>query len=411
MLKRILLFCLAVISTLLLWLTISNYRNSKPLADEMLFGIAHSIHAAIEFSLHQDPSLNALSMLHQHDVVCFALVDDKGIYRFHSNESLIDTQLADSAMLKKMSAESMTGNRIKLPSGEEAYEIFTHVQVKDGTLGLQLILHTTRADALIRSTHVNMIAMVVLLAFSWVLTALIYRYARREDSHKLELSRQNNLIRMGEMGAMLAHEIRNPLAGIKGFAQLIVKNPENPRTKDSAQRIVVETLRLEELTTDLLAFARNDEFPVTTIHVLDIIEQTLTMLRHEAEQLKVSIVTDCSRDLELRGNQDRLSQVIMNIISNGLQAMPDGGTLSIIARGAGADILIRVIDTGHGVNPEDLKEIFEPFFTTKARGTGLGLAICKKIIEEHKGTIEIESSNDGTKVTIVLPKAWLKEEA
>jgi two-component system sensor histidine kinase HydH len=209
---------------------------------------------------------------------------------------------------------------------------------------------------------------------------------------------------------MLAHEIRNPLAGIKGFAQLIERKPEDPRTRDSAQRIVVETLRLEDLTTDLLAFARSDEFPVTSIQAADFIEQTVDIVRHEAEQSRITIAVDCPPGLELYGNRDRLAQVILNILRNGLQAMSDGGNLSITARSSGSAISITATDSGHGITPDDMQRVFEPFFTTKARGTGLGLALCKKIIEEHNGTLGIESSNAGTKVTLVLPTTWLKGE-
>jgi two-component system sensor histidine kinase HydH len=253
--------------------------------------------------------------------------------------------------------------------------------------------------------------MVTLLVFSWFLAAVIFRYARREERHRLELSQQENLARMGEMGAMLAHEIRNPLAGIKGFAQLIEKKPEDPRTRDSAQRIIVETLRLEELTTDLLAFARSDEFPVATIQLADFIEKTVAMVRPEAEQSRITIATDCPQELDIRGNRDRLAQVVLNIVRNGLQAMPDGGTLSITVRPSDSCISIMVTDSGHGINPDDMQKVFEPFFTTKARGTGLGLALCRKIIEEHNGTIGIESSSAGTRVTMVLPVEWRKGEA
>jgi two-component system sensor histidine kinase HydH len=377
----------------------------------MLFGIAHSLHAAIEFSAHQDSSLKALSTFHQHDIVYFALVDEKGIYQFHSDEKLIGTQLLDREVLKKMSAETMNGKRIRLASGEEAYELITHVHSPNRPLGLRLILHTARADAVIRSARINMIIMITLLTLSWCLAALIYRYARREDRHKLELARQENLARIGEMGAMLAHEIRNPLAGIKGFAQLIEKRPEGPRTQDSAHRIIAETLRLEELTTDLLAFARSDQLPVDTIQISEFIEQTIEMVRTEAEQSRIAIVSDYAQELETCGNRDRLSQVLLNVTMNGLQAMPDGGTLSISARKSDSGISIEVRDTGHGISADVMQKVFEPFFTTKARGTGLGLALCKKVIEEHNGTICIDSSDAGTTVAIVLPVAWLKEEA
>lgn len=410
MLKRLLLYLLAGISILLLWITISNYRNAQSHADEMLFGVAHSLHAAIEFSVHQDASLRSLSKFHSHDLIYFALVDNEGIYQFHSKTELIGTLLQDKNILKKMSAEEMTGKRVRLATGEDAYELFTHVQVPKGTLGVQLILHTNRADEVIRSARITMAIMVALLVFSWLLTVLIYRYARREEQHRLELSQQQHLAKMGEMGAMLAHEIRNPLAGIKGFAQLIEKRPESPRTRDSAQRIIVETLRLEELTTDLLAFARSDELPVSTIQVDDFIEQAIALLHPEAEQLCVTIATDCQQGLEVRGHRDRLTQVILNIVKNGLQAMPDGGTLAISAKQSGSNVSILVADTGHGIPPDVMQRIFEPFFTTKARGTGLGLALCKKILEEHKGSIKIESSGTGTTATMVLPGTWRKDD-
>lgn len=410
MLKKILLPCLVGLTLLLFWFTVSNYRNSRPLADEMLFGLAHSLHAAIEFSALQDPSLRALSKFQAHEIVYFALLDKEGNYRYHSNSELIGTRLRDREVLQKLSTETMTGKRVKVATGGEAYEMITHVHVPDGTLGLRLVIHTTRADTVIRSARINMIIMITLILFSWCLAAVIYRYSRREEQHGLDLSRQEYLARMGEMGAMLAHEIRNPLAGIKGFAQLIEKKPEDPRTRDSAHRIIIETLRLEELTTDLLAFARSDEFSVSTIHVSEFIEQTVELLRTEAEQFGVSIVLDCSQGLSIRGNRDRLMQVFLNVCRNGLQAMPDGGKLVISSRQSDTGILITITDTGHGISPDDMQKIFEPFFTTKARGTGLGLALCKKIIGEHNGSINIKSSGAGTTVTMVLPVESRKDE-
>lgn len=410
MLKRALILCLTVITILLFWFTFSNYRKTQPIADEMLFGIAHSLHAAIEFSVHQDPSLRSLSHFHPHDIVSFALLDNKGIYRFSTDEGLVGTQQKGHELLQKMSAETMIGQRIKLSTGEEAYELITHVHVPDGTLGLSLVLHTNRADAVIRSARINMAVMFTLLILSWCLAVVTFRYARREEQHRLDLSQQENLAKMGEMGAILAHEIRNPLAGIKGFAQLIEKKTADPRSVDSAQRIIAETLRLEELTTDLLAFARSDGFSVSTINLAEFVEEAVAMVRSEAEQSRITITTDCPLELTIRGNRDRLTQVVLNIFRNGLQAMPDGGALDIAVKASDMSISIRISDSGYGISPEDMQKVFEPFFTTKARGTGLGLALCKKIVEEHHGTIGIESSKTGTSVTMILPVKWHKGE-
>jgi two-component system sensor histidine kinase HydH len=106
-----------------------------------------------------------------------------------------------------------------------------------------------------------------------------------------------------------------------------------------------------------------------------------------------------------------LNQVLLNVVSNGLQAMLAGGNLSISAQSTGSHISISVTDSGQGINPDNLHKIFDPFFTTKARGTGLGLALCKKVIEEHNGTISVESSQKGTTVRVVLPEKWRKGAA
>ena len=104
------------------------------------------------------------------------------------------------------------------------------------------------------------------------------------------------------------------------------------------------------------------------------------------------------------GNRDRLTQVLLNLVKNAIQAMPDGGTVRITAGIDGKQAIIKVSDNGHGISQEDMSRIFEPFFTTKARGTGLGLALCRKIVEEHGGTITVQSVvGEGTSVSITIP--------
>lgn len=404
MLKRNILLFGTMITLFLLWFAISNYRDSLPIAEETLFGLAHSLNAAIENSAIHDPSLRALSTFQTPDIAYFALVDKKGVYRFHSNQDLIGTSLQDKADLQRLFAEKMIGKRIKLATGEEAYELVTHINLPAETLALRIVLHTYRADAVIRRAQFNMLVLISLMAFGWILAFAVYRYARREERHRLEMATRDNLVKMGEMGAMLAHEIRNPLAGIKGFAQLITKKADDPRTKDSADRIVTEVRRLESLVTDLLDFAASDEFASAPVSLAELVDHTASLVRSEAEQINVTITVDCPADVQVSGNNNRLAQVLLNIVRNGIQAMPDGGTLNIALYATGTDAIIRISDTGHGIRQEDMHRIFEPFFTTKPRGSGLGLALCKKIIEEHHGSIGITSDDRGTAVTLSLPK-------
>ncbi|QEM68063.1 GHKL domain-containing protein [Geobacter sp. FeAm09] len=410
MLKLVRLACGAGITLFILWFAMSNYRDARPIAEDNLFGLAHSLHAAIENSVLHDPSLHSLATFHAQDLAYFALVDKNGVYRFHSNQELIGTRLQNSGTLRQLFAETMVGTRVKLATGETAYELYGHIHTPRETMGLRLVLHTYRADGVIRHARLTMIVLFALVAVGWFLTFVIYRYSRREEVHRQEMAQRENLAKMGEMGAMLAHEIRNPLAGIKGFAQLIEKRPDDPRTKESAQRIVGEARRLESLVTDLLAFARSDGDEAGPCAVARLMGHSVDLIRPEAEQARVALVIDCPSDLMVTGKRDRLGQVLLNIVKNGVQAMPDGGELRLTARQAGSQAIITINDTGHGISPENSARIFTPFFTTKARGTGLGLALCKKIVEEHHGSITVESSASGTTVTVTLPGAWTGEK-
>jgi two-component system sensor histidine kinase HydH len=249
-----------------------------------------------------------------------------------------------------------------------------------------------------------MLVWLALLVVGWILAIAIYRYASREEQHQRDMLRQESLAQMGEMGAMLAHEIRNPLAGIKGFAQWIEKRPVSENNREHAGRIVSETLRLEKLVEDLLAYARFDEAHIEPFEIADLVTKVLYLIKTEAEGHGVSVVGDCPSGLIVSGNRDRLSQLLLNLCLNGIQAMPDGGSLKISARKTRTGVIIQVSDSGHGINLEDTQHIFEPFFTTKAKGTGLGLAICKKIVTEHNGSISVESNpGTGTTFSITLP--------
>jgi two-component system, NtrC family, sensor histidine kinase HydH len=244
-----------------------------------------------------------------------------------------------------------------------------------------------------------------LLGAGWALALALYRLSRREEQRALEMARRESMAQLGEMGAMLAHEIRNPLAGIKGYAQVIEQKPMAERNGRFAGRIVVETLRLEALVSDLLEFARSDREIAGPVQVGWVICHAAELLGPEAEKLGISIACECPEALQVTGNRDRLGQVLLNLGKNAIHAMPDGGLLQITAQPVGRNLLIKVTDNGRGIGETELARIFEPFFTTKAKGTGLGLALCRKIVEEHDGSIEVQSSaGAGTAVFITLPR-------
>ncbi|TWJ16681.1 two-component system sensor histidine kinase NtrB [Geobacter argillaceus] len=404
MLKRVLLLSGIGLTLALLWFAVSNYRAATPLAEESLRGVALSISAAVENIAAHDPSLHSLTTLHPKDVAFLALLDKEGTYRFHSNPDLVGTRAEDDRYRETLTKGTAVEGRVLLGTGEKAYEFLAPLHLADTTLILRLILHTYRADAVIRRSELNMTIILALLLAGWVMAAMIYRFAMREEMHTLEMAKQESLARLGEMGATLAHEIRNPLGGIKGFAQIIGKKPMDTRNSDFAGLIVGEVLRLEHLVASLLAYARSD-LPAATLFSLDeLISHSVSLMRPELERLGIAVVVSCPERFQCHGDRDRLGQVLLNLIQNAIQAMPDGGTLSIAAGARGKGVSVSVADTGHGISNEDKERMFEPFYTTRAKGTGLGLALCKKIIEEHNGTIDVTSSpGKGTTVAVELP--------
>lgn len=387
----------------LLWFAVYNYRQAGPIAEENLRGLALTLSSAIENLAVNDPSFAGLAKFRTNDIAYFALLDRQGRFRFHSNPDLIGTSMPGSRHDAAPGFER-SESRITLGTGEQAFLLTAPITVRGETLFLLLTLHTYRADAVVRSAKLNIATMLALIAGGWLLSLGLFRYARREEQHQAELARKDNLARLGEMGALLAHEIRNPLAGIKGFAQVIAKKPQEPRNELFAQNIVTEAVRLETLVNDLLAYAAGDGFPRERFDLSELVDHVFSLLAPEASEREVTVSCRCTGSFLLSGSRDRLEQALLNLGKNALQATGAGGVLEVACASAGGEAQISIKDTGQGIEDADLARVFEPFFTTKARGTGLGLALCKKVIEEHGGTIKLESRvGQGTTVTLLLP--------
>src|SRR6266571_157807 len=393
-----------LLSAALAWFAVGNYLSARPIAEENLRGLALSLASAIENIALHDPSLQSLDTFQSHDIAFFALVDRKGVYRFHTNPDLTGKPVQGAMPLSAILDGATSDARITLRTGESAFEFNTPLYLSKETLALRLTLHTYRADTVIRRARLNMMVLFALLATGWILALALYRFTRREEQHTLEMARRESLAQLGEMGAMLAHEIRNPLAGIKGYAQLIEKKPQEERNSGFAQRIISETLRLETLVNELLSYAKSDRESMVKLNLTEIVSHAAALLRLEAEQAAIRIICDCQDNIVIDGNRDRLVQLLLNVVKNSLQAMPDGGTVRITAGIDDRQAIVKVNDSGHGISEEEITRIFEPFFTTRARGTGLGLPLCRKIVEEHGGKITVQSVvGEGTSVSIAFP--------
>ena len=225
-----------------------------------------------------------------------------------------------------------------------------------------------------------------------------------------QLVQAEKLASIGQLAAGVAHEINNPIGVILGFAQLMLKRvpQENPMYKPLST-IEREGLRCKQIVQDLLDFARQGRTVLSRMNVNHVIDAAAELIPHHANSLSVKMVKGYASDLPpVLGDENQLQQVFLNILLNAYQAMPDGGQLRITSRLVGPEIHATFADTGEGIAPENVKRIFDPFFTTKevGQGTGLGLSISYGIIEQHGGTIDVDSQvGTGTKFTVRLPVA------
>ena len=226
-----------------------------------------------------------------------------------------------------------------------------------------------------------------------------------------KLIQAEKLASLGRLTADVAHEIRNPLTALGGFARRLHKIAENDREREYADIVSAEADRLEKILKDVLTFSRDARSHFEKRPVEEIVRETVKLYEDLCRDQAVQIDTEIGDDLmPVLMDGDQIRQALGNLLSNALDAMPDGGRLTVTAgREEMNDIpymFVKVSDTGGGIPTEDLPLIFEPFFSTKTigHGTGLGLSITRKIMEEHGGFIRAESAGDkGSSFTIYFP--------
>ena len=238
---------------------------------------------------------------------------------------------------------------------------------------------------------------------------ILFRDLTEIQELKREIERSQRLASLGKLAAGIAHEIRNPLSSIKGFATFFNERfKDMPEYQSTAKIMIQEVDRLNRVITQLLEFARPLEVIKKPASIRPLMQLSLKIIEREAQSKNIRITTKFSPEInEVHIDQDRFNQVLLNLYLNAVEAMEDGGVLSVaLSREDDTQkVRITVSDTGVGIKKEDMVHIFDPYFTTKQSGTGLGLAIVHKIIESHKGEVKVESEHGkGTIVTIILPQ-------
>ncbi len=256
-------------------------------------------------------------------------------------------------------------------------------------------------------------------------TALVVQDLSYQKKLEDEARRNETLARLGGLVAGLAHEVKNPLGGIKGAAQLLARRfADQPEVGDYTGVMIREIDRLSRLVEQLLTLGAPPTPDLVPLNVHKVLREVLALMAPEltAKHSVVRMYIDPSLP-DVRAEEAQLHHVFLNLIKNALEAMPEHGSVTITTRmetdfhilrraaragaaGAGKFLRVEVADTGPGFPEADLERVFEPFFTTKPRGSGLGLAICERIVAAHGGDIHAENrAGGGAVITVTLPLA------
>jgi signal transduction histidine kinase len=228
------------------------------------------------------------------------------------------------------------------------------------------------------------------------------------EATRARLVQSEKLAALGQLAATIAHEVRNPLAVIRSAAQGLAETlPADAAAHRASSFIIAEIDRLASVVTGLLELARPIQLELRAVAVGDLFDRALLLAEHELDARRARVKRDVAADLPaLRVDPDLVSQVLLGLLVNAAEELPEGGEVRLAACATDGVVELAVEDSGAGIPAELRERVFEPFFTTRARGIGLGLAVARQIVEAHGGRIEAaERSGGGARIVIRLPPA------
>lgn len=403
--------------------------------------------------------LNDIVLEYKGDLNTVFLVDNKGYVFAHPNEELIGQSIADHPVVQNIESGRETGSgQFELKTGEE---IIANYNPIPGT-NLYIVVTTPEKEAFVAARALLITVLTFGIGFLIIGMVLSFALASRitkplnelkevanqigagdfkvevnvksndevgelaeivdtmrksllERDEKLEHSKMalvqsEKMSAFGQLSAGIAHEVKNPLAGILGHAQLGKSKSKDPDVTKHLDMIERETRRTKEIIENLMKFARAEKPDLTTTDLHETVSRAVELVDHQLSLQGVKIVRDFHPVSPVNANSNQIQQVLLNLMMNAGHAMENSQTkiLTVSVEDKGDNVQIRIKDSGQGMTPEVQKRIFEPFFTTKpaGKGTGLGLSVSIGIVQDHKGKIYVESKvGEGTTFFIDIPKS------
>jgi len=393
-----------------------------------VFGVAigaHSfpgiiaVHANADYVLNFEKEMGVQSQIEDlgrhSDSEFIALLDSNLNVVAHTDRDRIGQQEKEPLVLRAKVDGKLFSQIVDRGGGNRYFEVVKPVALDDSNLGfLKIGLSLGSMEV---AWH-NSLRAIITLGLAIVAAGILGMAAILHNQHshmqevkalEIEVLHRERLSALGNLAATVAHEIRNPLNAISmGLQRLKVEfRPTEDQEQYSrvTELMLGEVHRLNSIVEQFLSLARPLEIKPEALRVQDVLNELATLVGGEAQQSKVQIRVVAPLTLPpLKADREYLRQTLLNLILNGLQAMPEGGTLTLKANTSNGNFLISITDTGVGIAPENRRRIFEPYFTTKAKGSGLGLAIARRIIEAHGGKITVSGEADhGCCFQIALP--------
>jgi signal transduction histidine kinase len=405
----LLLFFLFFSTAAIIITTWQNLRSVRNVADQSIQNLATALSLSAENALRTQKvrAYDEIRGIFSDRIVAYAFISDPdGQIIYHTNPSLIGSTVEDKEQVEAVfRSQQSSGRRRTLRTGVSAYQFnyMLHLSKgRDEVLGL--VLNRSASDKVVAEAGRIWWVVAGILAGFWIIGFFLGWTLIRYTGLQGELEQRKRMALIGQMTAVLTHEIRNAIGGIKGFAQWIdEKTTDQDQRKTGLAMILKGTDRVEGLVNNLLLYSKDEAYTLTEFDLPGLVREVIDV-RRTGWQGKVTISGESA--VSVTADREKLERAILNGVKNAIEAMGSSGDLVISIINKRQSMTLSIEDTGPGIPETDLTRIFTPFFTTKTDGTGLGLAYSRKVVEGMGGRVELKNRSDrsGAILTIHLPK-------